>query len=283
MTRPGVPPALLDYHRGNNRASAELGAHFADHRARLSALILGESGGGTLALLGAGNCNDVDLPALAAAHDRVHLVDLDEEALRRARDRQPPEVAVRLALAPADLSGVFAELPRLRGKSLPPERLQALPGEAVERVLAALPGPFDTVVSCCLLSQLMHSCYLGLGPHPQLDDIGAAVAAAHLRALVALARPGGRIVLATDVVSSESYPLEELWGQRTPGALLAHLEASGNYLSGTAPSSLRRVLAARELPLEQPPRLVEPWLWRLDGNLTFLVYAFVLRRRPAGG
>jgi hypothetical protein len=278
---PAVPSALFDYHRGNNRATAELGVHFQGHRARLTELIATTGAGGALALLGAGNCNDVDLPRLAGAFEAIHLVDLDAEALARARDREAPAVADRLTLsAPVDLSGVFPELPRWRGKHVPAERLSALPAEAVGRVLAAVPGRFDTVVSCCLLSQLMHSCYLALGPHPQLDAIGAAVALAHLRSLVALARPGGRVILASDTVSSESYPLEELWGERTPLELLSHLEASGNILSGTAPSLVRRALGARDLPLAQPARMVEPWLWKLDGNLTLLVYAFVAVLAP---
>jgi hypothetical protein len=275
-----LPSALLDYHRSNNRASADLGDHFAAHRARLTELILDAGGGDRLALLGAGNGNDVDLAALAGAYQAIHLIDLDAEAVRRARDRQPPEVAGRLLLqAPVDLSGVLAQLAAMRASAtLPAERLAALPGEAVDRVLAAVPERFDSVVSCCLLSQLMHSCFLTLGKHPQLSLIAGAVALAHLRALVGLARPGGRVLLATDTVSSESYPLEELWGQRSPGELLAHLEATGNVLSGTAPTLLRQLLTDPQLPIERPARFIEPWLWRMDASMSFLVYAVSVTR-----
>jgi hypothetical protein len=271
---------LLGYHRDNNRASAELNGHFGDHRQRLTDLIRSEGTGDSLALLGAGNCNDVDLAALAARFATVDLIDLDREAVERARDRQPGEVAKRLRLrAPVDLSGAFEELARLRGKVLPPDRLGALPIPALERVLAAVPERYDTVVSCCLLSQLMHSCFLMLGQHPQLEAIGGALAVVHLRSLIDLCRPGGRIVFATDMVSSETYPLEELWGEQTPLELLSKLEASGNFLSGTAPAVVRRVFAGREGMLEEAPRLVEPWLWRLGGDLTLMVYACVGRRR----
>jgi hypothetical protein len=277
-----VPPGLLGYHRDNNRASADLGSHFADHRVRLTALI-GEAGGGeSLALLGAGNCNDIDLGALSAIYRSIDLIDLDREALERARDRQPAEVAARLRLhAPVDLSGAFEELPRLRGKEVPPDRLSGLPIPALERVLAAVPERYDTVVSCCLLSQLMHSCFLALPDHPQLEAIGGALAVVHLRSLIDLCRPGGRIVFATDVVSSETYPLEDLWDQQPPRQLLSRLEAAGNFLSGTAPALVRRVFAGRQAMLQGPPRLVDPWLWRLSEPLTLLVYAFVLQRRAA--
>ena len=83
----------------------------------------------------------------------------------------------------------------------------------------------------------------------------------------------------TDTVSSQTYPLQELWGAQTPTALLAHLEQTNNVLSGTGLSFVRRLLAADGPALAEPPRLIEPWLWRLDEELTMLVYALVLRRR----
>ncbi len=282
MKAVGLPPALLGYHRDNNRASADCAEPFADHRRRLTELIRSEGSGESLALLGAGNCNDVDLGMLAGTFRTIDLLDLDLEAVERARARQPAAVAERLRLrAPVDLSGGFDQLPGFRGTTLPAERLSNLPIPALERVLAAVPDRFDTVVSCCLLSQLMHSCYLVCKGHPQLEAIAAALAVAHLRALTDLCRPGGRIIFVTDAVSSETYPLEELWDQQPPAALLAQLEASGNFLSGTAPVMVRRVFAGRQTMLEGPPRLIEPWLWRLSDQLSFLVYAYVLQRKPA--
>jgi hypothetical protein len=271
--------ALLEFHRDNNRKSAARWSDFSPHRARMTTLALERAGGQSVALLGAGNCNDLDLPALATAYREVHLVDIDREALQRARERLPVEVANKLMLrAPVDLSGVFDRLARLRGKTLSGEELAGVTAAAADRVLVALPERFDQVVSCCLMSQLMHSCYLALDLHPQLEAIGAAVAAAHLRSLVGLARPGGGVAFVSDTVSSESYPLEELWGERPPLRMLEDLEAAGNVQSGTAPTFVRRRLKALSADLAGPPRLIEPWLWRLDDSLTFLVYALVLRR-----
>jgi hypothetical protein len=183
--------------------------------------------------------------------------------------------------APVDLSGAFAELPRWRGQLLSPAQLSALPGSACEQVAAALPAaPFDTVLSTCLLSQLMHACYVALGDHPQLTQIGAAVAVAHLRALLALVRPGGRVVLVTDTVSSDTYPLRELWGEQAPSELLAHLDQTNNALTGTKFSFVRRALAAEAARLVERPRLVEPWLWQMHPEVTLLVYALVFQRAP---
>jgi hypothetical protein len=277
-----LPQALVEYHRENNRATGASWEGFAEHRARMTLLAL-EAPGQTLAVLGAGNCNDLDLPALAARFREIHLVDLDDEAVRLARQRQPAEVARRLVLhAPVDLSGAFDRLAAWKGKPATPAELARLPAASLEKILAALPGPFDVVMSSCLLSQLMHSCYLALGvEHPQLQLIAAALGLAHVRSLAALLAPGGTGLIVTDTISTETYALEELWGDRPPAELLEQIDRAGRTLTGTAPSFLRRILREdpQVAPLVTPARLVEPWLWRFTEEITFLVYALAFQRR----
>ena len=277
-----VPPLLLDYHRKNNRATGARWEGFAEHRARMTMLAL-QAPGQTLAVLGAGNCNDLDLPALAGRFRQIHLVDLDEEAVRRARDRQPAAVAAKLVLpAPLDLSGAFDRLAAFKNKPATTAEQTRLPAASAQKVLQALPGPFDVVMSACLLSQLMHSCYVALGlQHPQLHLVAAALAVAHLRSLAALLAPGGTGLIVTDTISSETYALEELWSDRPPLALLEEIDRNDRTLTNTAPSFLRRILRedAEVAPLVSPPRLVDPWLWRFTDEMTFMVYALVFQRR----
>jgi hypothetical protein len=276
------PPAnLVNHHRDNNRKTADGWQRFADHRARLTELALG-AGGRTLAILGAGNCNDLDLERLAAAFDSIDLIDLDEEAVRNARSRLPPHVAVKVAArAPVDLSGALVQLWGWRGKTIAPADLRELPNAAVARILAAVPSGYDTVLSACMLSQIMHGCYVALGEHRQLADVGGALAVAHLYALSALARPGGQVVLITDTVSSDTYPLRELWDDQQPSALLAQLDQVGNVLSGTSVSFVRRALADPRALTSERPRPFAPWLWQMHPDVTLLVYALQWRRWPA--
>jgi hypothetical protein len=278
-----VPPAFLSLHRELNRESAESWERFAEHRARVTALAL-EGSGARCLVLGAGNCNDLELDQLAARYGQVELADLDAEALARARDRQPANVAEKIVLrAPVDLSGALGRLERFRRRALGPGELGALSGESAAAVLAALPAGADTVVSSALLSQIVHTCDRVLGAaHQQLEIIACALVVAHLRALAQLVRPGGTVVLVTDTVSSETYALEELWAERAPLAHLDHLETTHNFLSGTSPAFLRRTLRTDPVvgPLVEPPRLAEPWLWRLSDRLTLLAYALVFKRRP---
>jgi hypothetical protein len=277
-----IPPRLVDYHRKNNRATDARWEGFAEHRLRLTDLAL-SAPGQTLAVLGAGNCNDLDLPALAARFREIHLVDLDEEALRRARERQPEAVAAKLVLhAPVDLSGAFDKLAAYKDRPATAAEQARLPAESTRKVLAALPGQFDVVLSACMLSQLMHSCYVALGlQHPQLHLMAAALAVSHLRSMAALIAPGGTGLLVTDTISSETYALEELWGDQPPLALLEEVDRANRVLTGTAPSFLRKILREdpEVAPLVSPGRLIEPWLWRFTEEITFLVYALVFQRR----
>jgi len=273
-----LPPRLVDYHRKNNQATQARWDDFSEHRLRVTALAL-EPPGQTLAVLGAGNCNDLDLPALAARFREIHLVDLDEEAVLKARDRQPQDVQARLVVhAPVDLSGAFDRLAAFKAKPATPAEQARLTANAVQKILQALPGSFDVVLSACMLSQLMHSCYIALGlQHPQLHLMATALAVAHLRSLAAMTAPGGTALLVTDTISSETYALEELWGDRPPLQLLDEIYRADRVLTGTGPSFLRKIL--RDEPLATAPRLVEPWLWRFTEEMTFLVYALVYQRR----
>jgi hypothetical protein len=280
---------LVGLHRQNNRETAGSWAGFGAHREKVTALALegaAEGGVATLAVLGAGNCNDLDLEALAARVAQVHLVDLDEEALRRARDRHRPEVARQLVLhAPVDLSGVAGQLAGFRRKPATPQQLATLPTRGTEAVLAALPGPFDRVISTCFLSQLLQSAFVCLGPrHPQLHILACALALAHMRAMVQLVRPGGSAVVITDAVSTETYPLVELWDRQPPLTLLAELERADNVFSGTGPAFLRRLLVSAPLlgPLVAgAPRLHQPWLWTFSEERSYLVYALSFARAAA--
>jgi hypothetical protein len=133
-----------------------------------------------------------------------------------------------------------------------------------------------------MYSQLMHSCYVALGlQHPQLHALATALAVAHLRSLVAMTAPGGTGLLVTDTISSETYALEELWGDRPPLALLEEIDRAGRVLTGTGPAFLRKILRddPEVGPLLTPSRLVEPWLWRFTEEMTFLVYALSFQRR----
>jgi hypothetical protein len=280
-----TPSEMVGFHRDLNRETAARWDSFATHRQRVTELLLQVAAAdSTLAILGAGNCNDLSLDQIVPRFHEVHLFDIDREALVRARDRHPALAPVLYLHAPVDLGGALADVGKFRKRPATPDDLGALPQAGSRGVLAQVTQRFDVVASTCLLSQLVHGCQRLLGDtHPQLQPIACAVVVAHLRILAQLVKPGGTGLLVTDVVSSDTYPLDELWGQQPPWNLIDELEATGNHLSGTTPAFVRRVLKTDPIaaPLVGPTRLVDPWLWRISEEETYLVYALGFQRSAA--
>jgi hypothetical protein len=278
-----LPLAVIDLQRRCNAASADRWVTFRDHRRRVTDIAI-ESGGQTLAVLGAGNCNDLELGALAVNFREVHLVDLDREALLRAQAAVPAFVARKLVLhTPVDLSGVLPRLETFRRARPTDRQIASLPSAILESVLAAVPVRFDTVVSSCLLSQLLHGCAVALGSgHPDLPLLSCVIALAHVRCVASLALPGGCGVVITDMASSERHFRSELSSCNDLGELARELEEMHRCASGTGPAFLRKLVvddAVITPLLAGVPRTIEPWLWRFGDELTYLVHGVAFRRR----
>src|SRR5690349_5752462 len=73
-----------------NAASRDAWDQYSSHRKVVTEILTAgvSPGPSRLCVLGAGNCNDLDLAALLAVHREVHLVDLDAEALAHGVERQ---------------------------------------------------------------------------------------------------------------------------------------------------------------------------------------------------
>jgi hypothetical protein len=262
---------------------------FAGHRARLTQEILDRApagGRGRLCLLGAGNAHDVDLEALAGAFGEVHLVDVDRDAIEAARGRVSEGARARvLAHGPVDVSGV---LDRLEGWAAAPPPLSALEGElasAITRVAARVPGPFDVVVSCCLLTQLQLVLLQVVGDqHPRFAELRGFMSATHVRVLLALLGPAGMGLLVTDMTSNATYPLDELEPGSDLRRVMDDLVHAGNLIHAAHPgllsSEVRRDPSLKAAFKVRWP--VGPWLWRNGPEQTFLVYGLELTRSPGG-
>jgi hypothetical protein len=281
---PALPDALVDVHRRQNRRMAASWTASADHRARVTHLVRGaapEDGSGRLCVLGAGNCNDLDVEGLADAFASVHLVDIDAEAVRRAVDRQSAAVRRRVVVhAPLDVTGAMGAIEGWAHATPSPAAVADLSDAGVGKILAALPGRFDVVVSTCLLSRMMWTCATAMGErHQALRAVACALELGHLRATAALVRDGGAGIFVIDTVDSDRYPLDALYDPRHPTRVLQHLAATRMHFAGTDPALLEQVfhddaaLAARVGPL----RIVAPWLWTAETDRTMLVYALMFR------
>ena len=264
-----------------NRSVAGNWELFALHRQRTTDLIVSAAGAGprSLCVLGAGNCNDLDLRRLLGTFAHVDLIDLDLDAMRAGVRRQavPDE---RIGMRRDDLSGVADRL--RRWSEAPPTN------DEIDRWLLELeddPPPVmadrvtaDVAVSAGLLSQMtgMTTRILGLD-HPRAVEVALALRDAHLRHLVRLvASPGAGLVI-TDIASPSM--LDRVDASHL-AALTDRLVRSGQVTTGTNPLGIETFLRAVGENVSDVRRH-DPWTWRVTATKSQLVVAISFRRAPA--
>jgi len=266
------------FEQKGNREGRDLWDRYAGHRQRLTQEVLAlPPGAGRLALLGAGNANDYELPALAERYQEIHLVDIDPAALSRATGRQPAPVRNKLrSHAPVDLSGLFHQMDS--GKLPDHDRMVEL---GTRDVLGRLPGDFDVVVSGCVMSQISWSFARIGGDDLELRaTLEQAMVNVHLRVLLSLLRPGGVALLASDLVSTDNYPVDEIPPETDLAALVKQLSAERLAYAVSNPELIQQ-LVRRDRPLRAlvaATEIGQPWLWTGSQERTYLVYPMVLRR-----
>ena len=275
--------AIAQEHRRRNDTTRDRWETMAAHRARVMRLLAEARGkaGRSLCVLGAGNGNDIDLSQLVREFEHVALVDLDDQALRRAVGRLTEDERRRVELhAPVDLASLLPILETWREGHLPDE---AALKSTIDAARAAVPpaiGTFDVVASTCVLSQLIDSIYMGMAAdQPQRTELVLAVRNRHLEIMVEILKPGGAGVLVTDFVATETAPeLAYLNDAQIPAAAVNWINQR-NFFTGTNPYAIRDYLQG----LPDTGRAVEnvhvspAWRWDI-GAKQLAVSAVSFRR-----
>jgi hypothetical protein len=265
------------------RRSIDVWDLYAPHRERVMALMPAEPAGGTLCVLGAGKCDDLDLPRLAERFSEIHLVDLDGEAMERARDRQPARVRDAIVLHPnVDLSGLLTRLDEW-GDAFPDDQtLHQVVFGAAHTVVDALGGPFGVTFSTCVMSQLMvpfQNAWTTSGE--TWSKLFAATAAVHVGILAHATAPRGDACLVFDVLSSDNAPALTALRGRPAEEIQAAVDAgarSGAMRLEPDPRDMFAQIRHSGVAAPEPfPRLTGPWLWDTSSALQ-LVYAISFRR-----
>lgn len=265
------------YARTLNRQFENSWAMAANHRQQLMAQIAELPQGAELCVFGAGDANALDLERLAHGFREIHLVDLDAEALTRARDHQSSAVRAKIVLHErVDASGVLEHLDVWGDRFPERAELARVAVETAQSIVHGLGLTFPAVVSSCLLGQLALPFQRAwLTSRGNWTDLLSTLSAIHLATLAGSTRSGGRCLLAFDAASSRDTPaLAEQQGRAADELadfVLAARAAGGLHLRPDP----RALLAQLSLPgmkaLVAEPRLSEPWL-RSRGAETELVY-----------
>jgi hypothetical protein len=197
VTGPPTSSRAVESQAKANRSTREHWAWFASHRAEIQKLLLPGVGelapSARLCVLGAGNCNDIDLKELTGAFAETHLVDIDAAALEAAARRQGVAGSPRVRLhGGVDLTGIADVFPLWEQNPPTGPEVAGAARRALERVMPQVGGPFDVVLSPCLLSQLVGYAGDVLGrAHPRRRELLLALRTRHLRTIVDLLAPGG--------------------------------------------------------------------------------------------
>jgi hypothetical protein len=278
----GPEHSLADEQARMNQSTRGQWDWYASHRAQIERLIVPRRKGERICVLGAGNCNDLDLKWLSEAYAEVHLVDIDPLALQRACARQgiAPGECIKLH-APVDLTGISSLTSGWRGRNVSEQELIDA-ARACKESVSSLNERFDLMLSPCVLSQLLCGVRDLLAKrHPQWPLLKTALRSRHLREIGQLTSAGGRAVLVIDLSSSGAMPgLERARDDELPGVMRNCVEMKKCF-SALEPGELLSVFKAEAgigLTLENRG-MSAPWLWHLGFGKAFLVYAMTLEKK----
>lgn len=274
---------LTQLQQRRNATSSSGWLRSAQHRERVTQLILDRQieARPSLCILGAGNCNDLDLELLSNSFEQITLVDIDAEAINKGIVSQQRESDQRIQVhASCDVTGVWPELSSLRTTHDENDIDELV---KLSDQWAGLPnlGANGTVVSTCLLSQLIDGVIQSLGEaHPRYLDVIVAIRQRHIKLLYELTVSGGNAILITDFVSTDTAPgLSKLSGNALSETLFQMLK-SKNFFTGLNPLRLQTMLYEDAELGEKIDSIhcEEPWLWDF-GIRTYAVTGISFRKK----
>ena len=263
-----------------NRETLDFWRLYRSHREAVADLIsrTPQPGSASLCILGAGNCNDLDLVRFTSRFAQVHLVDLDRQAMDKGVQRQSPPAPGRIRLhGGIDLTGILKTLATWERHRPKRESIAHCIREA--RAFAGLPVPdrFDVVASMCLLSQIIDSVVSMTGPGAVPLELVRALRQRHLHLLAELLLPGGVGLLVTDFALEQGGARQPQLPSPPPGS--APASPGGDFL-GTSPEELC-ALASNDAILRTQlcqARVSPSWLWRQNPRRTLRVCAIQFQR-----
>jgi len=288
MDDPRVHPLLTEQARRNQDTRDHWG-RFAPHRQRVTELLIDaippDVAAPHLAVLGAGNCNDLELADLQQRFATIDLVDGDCRSVLQGIERQglASNPSVR-TVGPIDLSGIAQATTGWMPN--PPVSNAAIEVAIAATIdLYALPvQQVDVIASVCLLSQILDRLAVAIGQeHPRYLDLVQHVRHRHIRLLIEHLRPGGTGLFITDVVSSDTAPQIVAAKDLAIPNLLRECLDQGNFFTGLNPAVINSLLTNDPLigPQIAEVRMIPPWRWDL-GPRVYAVYAARFRRCSFG-
>ena len=247
----------LDHHRRNNLATAGAFETFRSHRERVTAELISCTGA-SLAVWGAGNCNDLDLARLRERFDRIVLYDIDLRSMT---------------------AGVAKQLPN------GDRRIETIEADAVWWGTndSAEAESFDVVASVGLLSQILH--FTQIHDDDREDDAVwneiERLRSEHLTLLMQTTRPEGTALLFNDFLSTDTCPSLATCGETDLPALIRTELSRQNFFTGMNPAAIERTIRTEPSLAAGFARTAVslPWRWELGASRVYAVCVHRLVRQ----
>lgn len=275
-----------------NEETRERWEHYRSHREKLDNLLAAIAGQwfgrlGSLAILGAGNGNDLELARLANRFEKIHLFDFDSQALERLTKRHLHDPKVRQAVVlerPVDLSGIADDLNGIDKDSITEAAVLELAERARDPQMVLRERSFDVVISGCMLTQLLAGVLESFGDDSSHKDyMMLALRDGHLKLMSRLVKPGGHGLLVSDFVSSDTLP--ELKDADTDEAVVALARKAieqRNFFTGTNPWAIKDSLANMIVEDANATWTISPpWRWQIGDSRFYLVTALQFTKPKA--
>jgi len=231
-----------------------------------------------LCILGAGNCNDLDLARFTGRFAQVDLVDLDREAMAKGVQRQSPPAPGSISLhGGVDLTGILKTLATWERYRPGRESIAHCIREAHAFAGLPFPGRFEVAASMCLLSQIIDSIVSVTGSQAVPEELVETLRQRHLRLLAELLVPGGVGFLFTDFALERGSSRPARGTSPEPESFEG---TSGNAFLGVSPQELC-ALASNSAVLRTQvgkAQVTPSWLWRQNPRRTLRVCAIQFQR-----
>ena len=235
-----------------------------------------------LCILGAGNCNDLDLATLAGTFESVDLVDIDRSAVEKGVANQRLGDSSNITIhGELDVTGVWDQLAAIANSDDKPDAaIDALIRSSEEWTGFNGLGDFGTVASTCLLSQLHDGILKAVGEkHDRYFELIASIRQRHFQLLYDMVCLGGTAMVITDFVSSETAPDLPMLSGRALSSRLEQMIVNHNFFTGLNPMRLTALLHDADFftGAVTDQACSAPWLWNL-GPRHYAVAALRFRK-----
>lgn len=262
-----VRTALEEFEVALNSATRDDWNNYRNHRNHVTSVILSAATkcGPRVLVLGAGNCNDLNLSRLLAAGLSVHLADIDVESCELGLTRQGvphDRISDIYSIDFTGLGTLDADTDQTTSESI----RKALSTPCISNAIAAR---FDVVICTCVFSQMVAGLSRYLTQEDKLSEFVATLRHQFVSEMHNLTDKKGCLIWVSDLVSSDSCPELQRTAVQNLHPLLNLCLESGNFFSGTHPQS---VLTDIESVTGCLPHMHPPWSWNV-GPRTYGVYA----------